>query len=159
MNGAVAKMLDHLKARNWTSSALFAENSFTSSFGLIRPSLPLTSCRQPTGAGRHSGLNPSVIPSSFHMLLRLQDIRFENISNTSDILVVEENPFVAGLAQQSAQAFLARRQTIRTLLATGDRAAVEIDDEATVAQDLPNGLKAGQQLTLRGGKISFISDF
>lgn len=48
-----------------------------------------------------------------------------------------------------------------------DSAAVEIDYQATLAQDLPNGRKAGEQLTLRGvsvfesqdGRIMRISDY
>lgn len=71
------------------------------------------------------------------------------------------------LALQSVNYFSERKQIVRFLVQGTEAAAVEIDYVATLAQDLPNGLKAGQQLQLRGvsifevkqGKISRISDY
>jgi ketosteroid isomerase-like protein len=78
------------------------------------------------------------------------DIRFENI------LGGEINSKTSGktefevLARQSAQLFSSRTQAVKTIRIEGDSAFVEIEFLGVLAQDLPNGLKAGETLALKG---------
>jgi len=78
------------------------------------------------------------------------DIRFENV------LGGEVNAKTSGktefeiLARQSAQLFSSRKQTGKTIKIEGDSAFVEIEFEGILAHDLPNGLKAGRTLVLKG---------
>ncbi|MCX6214428.1 nuclear transport factor 2 family protein [Spirosoma sp.] len=102
------------------------------------------------------------------MLALLDDhIVFENVSNTLGITKTTSKSEFEQIAIQSVTYFSERKQTIRFLLVGTNAAAVEIDYQATLAQDLPNGLKAADQLSLRGvslfeiqnGKITRISDY
>lgn len=96
-----------------------------------------------------------------------EQIIFENVSNTSGVMQLNSRQEFEQLALQSVNYFSERKQIVRFLVQGAEAAAVEIDYVATLAQDLPNGLKAGQQLQLRGvsifevkqGKISRISDY
>lgn len=96
-----------------------------------------------------------------------QHIAFENVSNTAGITATSGLSAFDALARQSTAVFRSRRQVIRSLT-LGDRtAAAEIEYEGVLAVDLPNGLRAGDTLSLRGvtifafsdGKISRISDY
>ncbi len=95
------------------------------------------------------------------------DIRFENVSSTGGTLILTGKQAFGEQATQVAPLFSTRRQEIVTQIIADDRAAIEIKYSAVVAQDLPNGLKANQQIELRGvsifegkdGKISRISDY
>ncbi|GAB3717277.1 nuclear transport factor 2 family protein [Spirosoma lituiforme] len=102
------------------------------------------------------------------MLDLLDDqIIFENVSNTAGVTKTTSRDEFQQLAFQSAAYFSERRQLIRFLVLGLDSAAVEIDYQATLAQDFPNGLKAGQSIHLRGvsifeqkdGKFTRISDY
>lgn len=96
-----------------------------------------------------------------------EQIIFENVSNTSGVIQLNSRQEFEQLALQSVNYFSERKQIVRFLVQGAEAAAVEIDYVATLAQDLPNGLKAGQHLQLRGvsifevkqGKISRISDY
>lgn len=107
------------------------------------------------------------------MMALLHDvIVFENVSSTNGIMVTSGKAAFGTLARQSLSMFRSRCQTIRSLT-LGDRtAAVEIEYEAVLNIDLPDGrnaepLKAGQTMQLRGvtvfafsdGKIVRISDY
>lgn len=94
-------------------------------------------------------------------------IVFENVSNSTGVTVTSGKTQFERLADQSLGLFHRRTQTIRSLT-LGDRtAAVEIEFTGILAVDLPNGLKAGEVMTLRGvtvfafsdGKIARISDY
>jgi steroid delta-isomerase-like uncharacterized protein len=95
------------------------------------------------------------------------DVRFENVSNAGGSMAVEGKAAFAELARQSAAAFAEREQIVRRAVVSGDEVAVEIGYRATVAADLPNGMKAGQVLDLRGvsffrlegGRIAEVVDF
>jgi len=71
------------------------------------------------------------------------------------------------LAEQATALFTSRCQTITAFSASETGAAVDIAYEGVLAQDLPNGLKAGQMLKLSGrsqfefkdGKISRLVDY
>lgn len=95
------------------------------------------------------------------------DIRFENVSNTGGTMTLTGKQAFGEQATQVLPFFSTRRQEIVTKIIADDRAAIEIKYSAVVAQDLPNGWKANQQIELRGvsifessdGKISRISDY
>jgi hypothetical protein len=71
------------------------------------------------------------------------------------------------MAEKSATLFRKRKQTVLTYAESGDAATVDIHFEATLAANLPNGLKTGQSLSLYGltefrfahGLISHLRDF
>ncbi|TQR38821.1 nuclear transport factor 2 family protein [Brevibacillus brevis] len=95
------------------------------------------------------------------------DIVFRNYSNgelNTETIGIEA---FRELAEKSAKIFSSRRQTILACLVMDDKAEVQIDYEGTLAIDLPNGLKAGDTLQLKGksifmikeGKVSLIEDY
>ncbi|WP_311294755.1 nuclear transport factor 2 family protein [Peribacillus frigoritolerans] len=72
------------------------------------------------------------------------------------------------LAEKSSKIFSSRRQTVIDYNAIEDKAEVQIEYEAILAVDLPNGLNSGDKiLQLKGksifglneGKISLIEDY
>ncbi|MBL3645719.1 nuclear transport factor 2 family protein [Bacillus sp. RHFB] len=71
------------------------------------------------------------------------------------------------LAEKSSKIFSSRRQTVIDYNAIEDKAEVQIEYEAILAVDLPNGLKCGDKIQLKGksifglneGKISLIEDY
>ena len=79
-----------------------------------------------------------------------QDVVFQNISGG------EINLQTAGIDEFKTQAnsaityFSERRQTITNWTFTNNTVRIEIGYSATVAQDLPNGLKTGDVLELSG---------
>ncbi len=81
------------------------------------------------------------------------DVRFENVSNVHGMDVVRGKEDLEKLARASAQAFSARKQTVRQAVVSKEAAALEIDFEGVVAADLPNGWKAGQTIALRGASF------
>ena len=102
------------------------------------------------------------------MLALLDDhVVFENVSNASGTTRTVTKQAFEGLARQSLGYFTERRQVIRFAVLSAEAAAVEIDYQATLAVDFSNGLKAGEQLQLRGvsiferqnGKFTRISDY
>ncbi len=88
-------------------------------------------------------------------LLALLDdqIFFENISNSSGITQTTSRQAFEQLALQSADYVAERKQVVRFMVVSATAAAVEIDYSATLATDLPNGLKAGDTIRLRGVSI------
>lgn len=102
------------------------------------------------------------------MLSLLDDqIIFENVSNASGVTKTTSKQAFEKLAVQSLHYFSARKQTIRFMVVGLESVAVEIDYQAILAHDFPNGMKAGDTLALRGvsffecqhGRITRISDY
>ncbi|MFI8714690.1 nuclear transport factor 2 family protein [Brevibacillus brevis] len=95
------------------------------------------------------------------------DIVFRNDSNGELNTKTKGIEAFRELAEKSAKIFSSRRQTIIACLVMDDKAEVQIDYEGTLAIDLPNGLKAGDTLQLKGksifmikeGKVSLIEDY
>jgi hypothetical protein len=95
------------------------------------------------------------------------DVVFENISNSGQSMRLEGKDAMANVAELSGNAFSYRRQKVLALVDAGDRAAAEILFEGKAAVDLPNGLKAGETIRLRGasffevrsGLLSRIADY
>jgi steroid delta-isomerase-like uncharacterized protein len=96
-----------------------------------------------------------------------EDCLFQNISNSSGITECRGQEDLRKLAQQSATIFSSRKQTVTNWVIGDNQVAVEIDYVATLTQDLPNGLKKGTTLNLKGvsiyefesGKIKRLVDF
>ncbi len=86
------------------------------------------------------------------------DVRFENVSNSGQSLVTTSKAEFADLAQQSAAASQEREQSIRRTVVGDDAVAIEIDYRAKLAADLPNGMKAGDVLQLRGVSLFKLRD-
>lgn len=96
-----------------------------------------------------------------------EDCLFQNISNASGSIECRGKEELLKLATQSALLFKERKQTVTNWVIGKNKIAVEIDYEAIVAHDLPNGLNKGAQLQLKGvsiyefenGKINRLVDF
>lgn len=85
--------------------------------------------------------------------LMTDDVCFENIMNgetdvkTTNIAELEQ---IAGI---SLNIFSERQQTIKSITIKGDSYVVEIDYYGRIADDLPNGLKQGDEIKLSGKSI------
>lgn len=96
-----------------------------------------------------------------------KDIIFRNISNGETTTETRGIQAFRELAEQSATMFSSRRQTITDYSDKKDKVEVGIDYEGILAVDLPNGLKSGDKLQLKGksifeikeGKFSLIEDY
>jgi steroid delta-isomerase-like uncharacterized protein len=95
------------------------------------------------------------------------DCLFQNISNTSRSVECRGKEDFLKLATQSALLFKERKQTITNWSIGDHKIAVELDYQAILAHDMPNGLKRGETLELKGisiyefesGKIKRLIDF
>jgi ketosteroid isomerase-like protein len=96
-----------------------------------------------------------------------KDIEFRNISNGEINTETKGIQKFRELAEKSAEIFSSRRQEIIDFQYFDNRVVIEIDYEGVLAIDLPNGLKAGDKIELKGrsifiinnGKISSIEDY
>lgn len=95
-----------------------------------------------------------------------KDIQFKNFSNGELNTETKGTEAFRELAEKSSKIFSSRRQTITDYSAIDDKVEVQIDYEGRLAVDLPNGLKTGDTLQLKGksvfeikeGKITLIED-
>jgi len=95
-----------------------------------------------------------------------EDIIFENISNGEVSHRTEGREAFQAQAQAALSYFSTRKQTITNWQINGGQVEIEIQYEATLAMDFPNGMKVGDQLNLTGkstfdlqeGKIVKITD-
>jgi steroid delta-isomerase-like uncharacterized protein len=78
------------------------------------------------------------------------DVVFENISNNGGSMRLDGKSAMANVAELSGNAFSYRRQKVVSFVDGGDKAAAEIEFEGKAAVDLPNGVKAGESVKLRG---------
>ncbi len=86
------------------------------------------------------------------------DVHFQNIAEGAVNAETRDREEFAALAHAGVAAFAARRQTVTQSITVAGRTMVEIDYAATVAADLPNGWKAGQELAFRGASYFELSD-
>jgi hypothetical protein len=94
------------------------------------------------------------------------DVQFENLTNHGSATRVSGRAAFEALARQALGAFSTRRQVVVEAVVGADRIALLVRFEATVAADLPNGWKAGQEIALtgstffhlHGGRIARITD-
>lgn len=82
-----------------------------------------------------------------------EDVVFENISNTGQSMRLEGKAAMGQVAELSCNAFSYRRQRLVNLVFTGGRAAAEVEFEGKAAVDLPNGVRAGETMKLRGASF------
>ena len=93
-------------------------------------------------------------------------IVFENISSGETTLEIKGIEAFRNQAEQAAKIFTERTQKIEDFVFSDDGCKVDIDYRGIIAADLPNGLKAGDEIKLKGksifcfadGKISKIQD-
>ncbi|MFN7056251.1 nuclear transport factor 2 family protein [Hyphomonas sp.] len=81
------------------------------------------------------------------------DVVFENISNTGHSMRLEGKPMMRQVAEVSGNAFSYRRQRLISLVTGSGKAAAEIEFEGRAAVDLPNGVKAGETVKVRGASF------
>ncbi|WP_210461982.1 nuclear transport factor 2 family protein [Rufibacter roseolus] len=82
-----------------------------------------------------------------------ETIVFENISNGETNLSLTGLQAFKEQAEQAKNYFSSRRQTITSFNHQGNQTEIEIAYSATLATDLPNGLKKGEELNLQGKSI------
>ena len=85
-------------------------------------------------------------------------IIFKNINNDEVTMVLNGIVAFRKQAGQAKSYFESRLQTIKSFEHKGDTTEIEIDYIATLASDLPNGLKKGEQLELSGRSLFRFSD-
>ncbi|VVC76992.1 hypothetical protein AQUSIP_23190 [Aquicella siphonis] len=78
---------------------------------------------------------------------------FAAISGGSCSISCQGKSQVRELAAQSAMYFLDRKQQVKNWILSDNQAAIEIQYRATLKKDLPNGLKAGEELNLLGVSV------
>ncbi|RIJ33501.1 nuclear transport factor 2 family protein [Pontibacter oryzae] len=83
------------------------------------------------------------------------DIVFENISNGITSIRIMGISAFKQQAEAAAHYFLERQQQIKSIAFKSDEAEAEIAYKGIVAMDLPNGMKAGDKLTLAGKSIFY----
>jgi allophanate hydrolase subunit 1 len=88
------------------------------------------------------------------MLTHLDEqIKFENISNgVTNMTLTDLNSF-REQAQQAKKLFTTRKQTIKSWTHQDNLTEIEIEYNAVLAIDLPNGLKKDDILNLEGKSI------
>lgn len=94
------------------------------------------------------------------------DIAFQNISSGEINAETHGIEAFRALAEQSKSLFSSRKQTITNVETNETQTCIDVAFEATLAINLPNGLKAGELLQLQGrsefmfrdGKIVSIVD-
>lgn len=82
-----------------------------------------------------------------------EDIVFENISNTGQSMRLEGKDMMSQVAELSGNAFSYRRQRVVNLVTGSGKAAAEIEFEGKAAVDLPNGVKTGETVKVRGSSF------
>ncbi len=82
-----------------------------------------------------------------------EDVVFENISNTGQSMRLEGRELMGQVATLSGNAFSYRRQKLVNLVLGTGKAAAEIEFEGKAAVDLPNGVKAGEAVKIRGASF------
>jgi hypothetical protein len=84
-------------------------------------------------------------------------IVFENITNGVTTMSLRGIEAFKQQAERAKLYFSERTQIIKSLVCQKDESIVEIDYRATLATDLPNGLKKGEELRLQGRSIFLFS--
>lgn len=88
-----------------------------------------------------------------------ESVIFENIQNGEINLTLNGIKEFTSQAEKGKEYFSARKQTITSLIQDEITAIIDIDYYAVLAIDFPNGLKAGQELNMKGKSIfQFLDD-
>lgn len=80
-------------------------------------------------------------------------ILFEHITNGTVVLSLSGLPAFRQQAEQAIQLFAERQQTVLSYRHEAATTEVEIVYKATLAADLPNGMKQGERLQLTGKSV------
>lgn len=81
------------------------------------------------------------------------DVVFENISNAGQSMRLDGKVMMRQVAEVSGNAFSYRRQRLTNLVTGASTAAAEIEFEGRAAVDLPNGIRAGETVRVRGASF------
>lgn len=84
------------------------------------------------------------------LLLFASDCVFENYSGDELTASAKGCPELRAMMEQGKNIFASRKQTVIKLTFQDETAIAEIDYQGRLKIDLPNGLKAGDELKLRG---------
>ncbi|KAF2331130.1 nuclear transport factor 2 family protein [Flavobacterium ginsenosidimutans] len=88
-----------------------------------------------------------------------ESVIFENIQNGEINLTLNGIKEFSAQAEKGKEYFSARKQTITSIKQDEITAIIDIDYYAVLAIDFPNGLKAGQELNMKGKSIfQFLDD-
>ena len=82
-----------------------------------------------------------------------EDVIFENISNASQSMRLEGRDQMGEVARLSGNAFSYRRQRLINLIIGEGKASAEVEFEGKAAVDLPNGVRAGETVKIRGASF------
>lgn len=81
------------------------------------------------------------------------NITFENVQNGQINLSLEGLKAFRQQAELAKSYFAARQQKINSFKHLDNETEIEVDYNAVLAMDFPNGLKSGQELTLTGKSV------
>lgn len=87
-----------------------------------------------------------------------ESIVFENIQDGEIDMTLNGIDEFKAQAEKSKEYFSIRKQTIQSFSNDSNAVTIEIDYYAVLAIDFPNGLKAGQELNLKGKSVFEFSD-
>ena len=87
-----------------------------------------------------------------------EEVVFRNIANGEVSLTTTGKGDFRGQAEQATRYFSEREQRVTHWQLAGNRVKVAIDYCATVAMELPNGLKPGDTLRLQGKSVFRFDD-
>ena len=87
-----------------------------------------------------------------------EEVVFRNIANGEVSLTTTGKGDFRGQAEQATRYFSEREQRVTHWQLAGNRVEVAIDYCATVAMELPNGLKPGDTLRLQGKSVFRFGD-
>jgi len=86
------------------------------------------------------------------------DIKFENVQNDEVNASSHGKDEFKGIAEQAKALFEERNQTIENIEDSPEITLVKISYYGKLASDLPNGMKAGDELSLSGASEFVFSD-
>lgn len=86
------------------------------------------------------------------------DVVFENVHDDNITMSLNAKDAFLEQAMSVLDLFVNRKQTITSILHRNNISEIIIDYEAKLAKDLPNGLKKGDELRLKGKSIFEFSD-
>jgi len=88
------------------------------------------------------------------MLLNVhENIKFVNVSNGETTLTTNGIAELKIQAEQAKQYFITRKQKIINIVFKGDQVDIDIHFYGELAKDLPNGIKSGDDIELKGKSI------
>src|SRR6056297_3661286 len=86
------------------------------------------------------------------------DVKFENIADGLVTLSIEGKEALKEQMENARNLFSERTQTITQYSYSKDYVEIRVNYTAVVAVDLPNGVKAGEQIELKGKSIFLFRD-